>query len=147
MTTTRERTLVLIKPDAHAKGANQAIEATYHRQGFVSILHRYIQPDKTVNLRELVQAHYETHKGRSYYDELVDFMTSGPLTAIVFEGENIIERVRKLTGETDPRLAEDDTIRQRFGTDNIRNAVHASDSPEAAEREIAIWFTPKQSGR
>lgn len=140
MTKSYERTLVLIKPDVHKAGLSLAVEAAYRKAGLRDVMIRTLTLQKVPNLSGLIEAHYAEHNGREYYDKLVDFMTSGPITAIIFEGDNVIERVRKLNGATDPSFAEEGTIRQRFGTNKTLNAVHASDSVKSAEREIAIWF-------
>ncbi len=135
-----EKTLVLIKPDAHQNGKASNIWALYMYRGLNMVQRRELDPTKE-STKELLEAHYAEHLGRSYYDNLINFMTSGPITALVFEGEGVIERVRMLHGATDPAKAELGTIRAMFGTNVTKNAVHASDSVESAEREIAIWFT------
>ena len=84
--------------------------------------------------------HYVEHIGRPYYDELVEFMTSAPLVAMVLEGEQVISRVREINGKTNPKDAAEGTIRKLYAENGSRNAVHASDSPESAAREIAIFF-------
>ena len=88
----------------------------------------------------LAAIHYQEHIGRPYYADLTGFMTSAPLIALVLEGEDVIARIRKLHGKTNPAEAEEGTIRKQFATNGRRNAVHASDSPENAEREIHIFF-------
>jgi nucleoside-diphosphate kinase len=135
----QERTLALIKPDVHGAGHSLTIESIYLRAGLTISAIRQFNPSK-VDTLPLVQEHYREHEGRPYYDDLVSFMTSGAITALVITGDNAIERVRRLNGATDPAKAGEGTIRARFGTAGPRNAVHGSDSQESAEREIAIWF-------
>lgn len=134
----KERTLVLIKPDAYASGNTLSIEAAYRKAGLVDIAGGEISPRRH-NIRKLVEAHYAEIGGEAH-DEIVDFVSSDVITVLVFAGDNAVERVLKVTGPTDPSEAEEGTIRNRFGTDRLRNAVEVSASPEAAEREIAIWF-------
>ena len=88
----------------------------------------------------LASIHYAEHIGRPYYKDLVAFMTSAPLIAMVLAGDDVIKKVRKLHGKTNPAEAEQGTIRKQFAENGRRNAVHASDSPESAEREIHIFF-------
>jgi nucleoside-diphosphate kinase len=131
-----ERTLVLIKPDALAN----------HHAG--DIIKRYEQEDLQICAMKLLKMtpavaaiHYAEHVGRPYYQPLVEFMCSGPIIAMVLAGDDAIARVRKLHGATDPAKAEAGTIRKMYAESNRRNAVHASDSPAAAEREIHIYFS------
>ena len=118
-----EKTLVLIKPDAFARHHAGDIIKRYESEGFRILAMKLLKMD-----------------GRPYYKDLVGFMTSGPLIAMVLEGEDAIARVRKINGKTNPKDAEEGTIRKEFATSGRRNAVHASDSPESAAREIAIFF-------
>lgn len=130
-----EQTLVLIKPDAVAAGHVGEILSRYERAGLVL---------KAVELRTITPGfadrHYEEHVGRDYYPALRDFMTEGPLVAVVVEGVDAIERVRALHGATDPAKAEPGTIRADLAESIRRNAVHASDAPATARREIGLWF-------
>ena len=130
-----ERTLVLIKPDAFSKHHSGDIIKRYEDEGFSILGMKLLKMDK-----RLASIHYAEHIGRPYYEDLINFMTSGPIIAIVLAGENAIERVRKLHGKTNPAEAEQGTIRKQFAENGRRNAVHASDSPESAEREIHIFF-------
>ena len=130
-----EKTLVLIKPDAFANHNSGDIIKRYEQEGFRIVGMKLLKMDE-----RLASIHYEEHIGRSYYPDLVGFMTSAPLIAIVLEGEDAIARVRKLHGKTNPADAEEGTIRKQFATNGRRNAVHASDSPESANREIHIFF-------
>ena len=130
-----EKTLVLIKPDAVQKHHIGDIICRYEQEGFRIVGMKLLQMT-----RKLAAQHYVEHIGRPYYDGLVEFMTSAPLVALVLEGEDAIARVRKLNGKTNPAEAEEGTIRKLFAENGSRNAVHASDSPENAEREIHLFF-------
>lgn len=130
-----ERTFVIVKPDAVADGHVGAI------------LERYEAAQLTIEameLREITGAfadrHYASHVGKDYYPDLREFMTEGPLVALVLSGDDAIARVRKLNGATDPAKAESGTIRAEFASTLRRNAVHASDSPETAASEVSLWF-------
>ena len=130
-----EKTLVLIKPDAFAKHHSGDIIKRYEQEGFRIVGMKLLKMDE-----RLASIHYAEHIGRPYYNDLVSFMTSAPLIAMVLEGKNAIERVRELHGKTNPAEAAEGTIRKLFATSGSRNAVHASDSPENAQREIHIFF-------
>ena len=130
-----ERTLVLVKPDSVARGLVGQIIARYEAKGLTLVALEL----RTVS-SELAAQHYEEHVGRPYYPGLVEFVTSGPLVAMVPEGERAIGAVRLLNGSTDSAVAAPGTIRGDLSLSNSRNLVHASDSPESAQREIALWF-------
>lgn len=130
-----EKTLVLIKPDAFQEGHTGDIIRIYEKEGFRIVAMKLLQMT-----RKLAAKHYEEHIGRPYYNDLESFMTSAPIVAMVLEGEDAISRVRKLNGKTDPAEAEEGTIRKLYAKSGSRNAVHASDSPENAAREIHIFF-------
>ena len=130
-----ERTLVLVKPDSVARGLVGQIIARYEAKGLTLVALEV----RTVST-ELAAQHYEEHVGRPYYPGLVEFVTSGPLVAMVLEGERAIGAVRLLNGSTDSAVAAPGTIRGDLSLSNSRNLVHASDSPASAEREIALWF-------
>ena len=130
-----EQTLVLIKPDAFAKHYSGDIIKRYESEGFRIVAMKLLQMTE-----KLAAKHYVEHIGRPYYDELVEFMTSAPLVAMVLEGEQVISRVREINGKTNPKDAAEGTIRKLYAENGSRNAVHASDSPESAAREIAIFF-------
>lgn len=133
--TSVQRTLVLIKPDAVRRGLVGAILARYEAKGLtiVALEHRHIDA-------AIADAHYRDHVAQDWYPPLRDFATSGPLVALVLEGDEAIEVVRAMNGATDGRKAAPGTIRGDFGLSNRENLVHASDSPESAERESALWF-------
>lgn len=129
------RTFVIVKPDAVAAGHVGDILARYEHAGLrvVEAQLRTISPD-------FADRHYAEHIGRDYYPPLREFMTSGPLVAVVLEGDSAITVARELNGATDPAKAAPGTIRADFAESTRRNAVHASDSPESAAAEIALWF-------
>lgn len=134
-----ERTLILVKPDGVKRGLSGEILRRIEAKGYELV---------AVELRtasaELLAAHYAEHIGKPFYEPLVEFMMSGPSLAIVAQGDRVIEGFRSLAGTTDPTTAAPGTIRGDLGrqwqTKVLQNLVHGSDSPESAEREIAIWF-------
>ena len=134
-----QRTLVLLKPDAVKRGQVGEILRRIEAKGYalVALELRTATP-------EVLAEHYAEHEGKPFYQPLVDFMLSGPVVAIVLEGERCIEGFRSLGGATDPTAAAPGTIRGDLGRDwglkVQQNLVHGSDSPESAEREIGIWF-------
>ncbi len=130
-----ERTLVLIKPDAFAKHYSGEIIRRYEDEGFKICALKMMWMTKN-----LASKHYAEHIGKPYYEDLAGFMTSGPILAMVLSGDDAIARIRKLNGCTDPTKAEEGTIRKQFAESYRRNAVHASDSLAAADREIHIFF-------
>ncbi|MGM9540456.1 nucleoside-diphosphate kinase [Anaerovibrio sp.] len=130
-----EKTLVLIKPDAVRGKHIGDIVKIYEEKGLKILAMKMLQMDE-----KLASRHYEEHIGRPYYDDLMGFMTSGPIVAMVLEGEGAIANVRAINGKTNPAEAEEGTIRRLYAASGSRNAVHASDSPENAAREISIFF-------
>lgn len=130
-----EKTLVLIKPDAFENRHVGDIIQHYEKAGLKILALRMLKMTK-----EVAAKHYAEHIGRPYYEELESFMLSAPTIALVLEGEGAIEKIRELHGKTDPKEAAQGTIRQLYAEDKGRNAVHASDSPESAAREIHIFF-------
>lgn len=130
-----ERTLVLVKPDAVARGLTGQILARYEAKGLTIVaLQR-----RTIDA-ELADRHYAEHVGKAWYPGLRDFITSGPLVAAVLEGESAVACVRALNGATNGVEALPGTIRGDFCTSNSHNAVHGSDSAASAAREVALWF-------
>ncbi|MGD8214460.1 nucleoside-diphosphate kinase [Aestuariimicrobium sp. Y1814] len=129
------RTLVLLKPDAVERGLTGAILDRYLTKGLrlAALELRHVN-------QALASAHYSEHVGRDYYPTLIDFITSGPVVAMVLEGERAIDIVRLMNGATDSATAAPGTIRGDFSIYYQRNIVHASDSPQTAAREIGIWF-------
>lgn len=130
-----ESTLVLIKPDAVARGLAGAILARYESKGLrIAALEM-----RTIDA-SVADAHYAEHVEKAWYPGLREFITSGPLVAMVLEGERAIEAVRSLNGATDGVKAAPGTIRGDFGLSGSENLVHASDSADSAAREVALWF-------
>jgi nucleoside-diphosphate kinase len=130
-----ERTLVLVKPDGVHRGLVGAVVSRIEGKGLKLVGAKLVHPGS-----ELVETHYAEHEGKPFYTPLVDFLTSGPVMAMVVEGEGAIAVVRNLVGPTDPAMAPPGTIRGDLGLQVSRNVVHASDSPASAVREIALWF-------
>ena len=130
-----DRTLVLVKPDGVARGLIGQIIARYEAKGLTIRALELRQADAA-----LAAQHYVEHVGRDYYPSLEAFITSGPLVAMVLEGERAVGAVRLLNGSTDSAVAAPGTIRGDLSLSNSRNLVHASDSPTSAQREIALWF-------
>ena len=130
-----QRTLVLLKPDTVRRGLVGAVLARFESRGLsiVALEQRTIDAG-------LADQHYAEHVDKAFYPPLRDFVTSGPLVALVLEGDSAIEVVRGINGATDGRKAAPGTIRGDYSLSNRENLVHGSDSPESAEREIAIWF-------
>lgn len=131
-----EKTLVLIKPDAFGKKHSGDILKIYEDASFKIVAAKVMKMTK-----EIAAKHYVEHIGRPYYENLVEFMTSAPLMALVLSGENVIKRVREINGATNPANAAEGTIRKLYAEDGSKNAVHASDSPESSAREIPIFFS------
>ncbi len=131
-----ERTLMLIKPDAVRKGVEGKIIAHVQEKGF-----KLLALKKLKLTKEQAQQFYIVHKDRPFYDELCEFMSSGPIVAMVWEGENAISRIREIMGATNPEEAAEGTLRKLYGTNVGENAVHGSDSPESAAVEIPFFFS------
>ena len=130
-----QRTLVLIKPDAVRRGLVGNVLSRFESKGLtvVALEQRHIDGEQA-------DRHYAEHVERDFYPPLRAFVTSGPMVALVLEGDEAIEVVRALNGATDGRKAAPGTIRGDLSVSNRENLVHGSDSPESAEREIALWF-------
>jgi nucleoside-diphosphate kinase len=135
VSSTTERSLVLIKPDAVRRGLLGEILSRFERKGLVV---------EALELRtmdsELADQHYAEHVDKGFYPPLKDFMTSGPLAAVVLSGDEAIDVIRAMIGATDGRKAAAGTIRGDLALSNRENLVHASDSPDSAKRELALWF-------
>ena len=134
-----DRTLILVKPDAFARGLTGEIIARFERKGLkiVALKHMTVTED-------LAKQHYAEHDGKPFFGELVEFITSGPLVAMVLEGEEAIRAARQVIGATNPLEATTGSIRGDFAIETAQNLVHASDSPENAEAELALWFRPEE---
>ena len=130
-----ERTLILVKPDAFARGLSGEIISRFERKGLTMLCARLL----TVS-EQLAQQHYAEHEGKPFFGELVDFITSGPLVAMVLEGESAIKAARQVIGATNPLESNTGSIRGDFAIQVGENMVHGSDSPESGRREIGIWF-------
>jgi nucleoside-diphosphate kinase len=130
-----ERTLILIKPDAMARGLAGEILARFERRGLVVQEARLVRVD-----RDLAERHYAEHSEKPFFGELVSFITSGPTLALALEGEGAIATARSTIGATNPAEATPGSIRGDFALAMPNNLVHGSDSPESAERELALWF-------
>ena len=132
---TRERTFIAIKPDGVQRGLVSSILGRFEQKGFKLIALKFLTPSN-----ELAQKHYGVHKEKPFFTGLVEFITSGPVVAMVWEGDGVIGSARKLIGSTRPLEAEPGTIRGDFAVNIGRNVIHGSDGPETASFEIALWF-------
>jgi nucleoside-diphosphate kinase len=130
-----EKSLVLVKPDAMERGLAGAIIGRLQGAGLKLVGLKMLHMDN-----KLAEKHYAVHKGKSFFNDLVAYMTSTPIVAAAFEGEGVIVKIRTLMGATDPAKAAPDTIRKDYGLDLQRNSTHASDSPENGEIEVANFF-------
>ena len=130
-----ERTLILVKPDAFARNLTGEIIARFERKGLRPVAMRLM----TIG-RELGARHYAEHQGKPFYEELVSFITSGPLVAIVLEGESAIAAARQVIGATNPLEASPGSIRGDYAISVGQNMVHGSDAPESAAREVGLFF-------
>jgi nucleoside-diphosphate kinase len=130
-----ERTLLIIKPDGVARGLVGEALVRIERKGY------RIERIKSLTMdTDFAEKHYAEHKGEPFYDNLISYITEGPLVVAIVSGENSIENVRKIMGATDPLNATPGSIRGAYATSVTRNLVHGSDSPESAAREIALFF-------
>jgi len=131
-----EQSLVLIKPDAMQRGLAGTIITRLEGQGLKVVAIEMLHLDKA-----LAQEHYAIHREKPFFDDLVNYISSAPIIAAVFEGEKAVEVIRKTVGATDPARAEAGTIRGDFGLDIGLNSVHGSDSVETAKKEIKLFFS------
>jgi nucleoside-diphosphate kinase len=130
-----ERTFSMIKPDATGRNLTGRINAKLEEAGL-----RIVAQKRVWMSRKQAEAFYAVHKGRPFFDELCEFMSSGPTVVQVLEGENAIAKNREVMGATDPVKADAGTIRKEFARSIGENSVHGSDAPETAKEEIAFWF-------
>ena len=130
-----DRTLILVKPDAFARNLTGEIIARFERKGLriVALEHRVLS-------EEVAQQHYAEHEGKPFYEDLVAFITSGPLVAMVLEGQDAVRAARQVIGATNPLEAVPGSIRGDFAIEVGQNMVHGSDSPESGQREAALFF-------
>ena len=136
---TKERTFVMIKPDAVQRGFVGEIISRFEKKGVKVVAMKMVSVSK-----ELAEKHYGIHKGKSFFEPTVQYITSSPVVALVLEGKNAIEMVRGMMGKTNPQGAAMGTIRGDYGQFIGRNIVHGSDGPDTAEFEINLWFKPKE---
>ena len=132
-----ERTLLLVKPDGVQRQLVGRVLARFEERGLKIIGLKLVHVD-----RALAEQHYAVHREKPFFPGLVDFITSGPLVAAALEGPNAIAVVRAMNGATRPHEAAPGSIRGDFAVETAQNLVHASDSPETAEAELALWFSP-----
>lgn len=130
-----ERTFIAVKPDGVQRGIVGEIIRRFESKGFTLVGLKLMQVS-----RELAEQHYDIHKDKPFFAGLVDFIVSGPVVAMVWEGDGVIAAARKLIGATNPLTAEPGTIRGDHGVSIGRNIIHGSDAPETAQREIGLWF-------
>jgi nucleoside-diphosphate kinase len=130
-----ERTLILVKPDAFARDLTGEIIARFERKGL-----RLVAIKQSTLTREIAERHYAEHDGKPFFEELVEFITSGPLVAMVLEGESAVEAARQLIGATNPLQAAPGSIRGDYAISVGQNMVHGSDSTDSAAREVALFF-------
>jgi nucleoside-diphosphate kinase len=135
-----QRTLVIIKPDGVQRALTGKILARFEERGLKVIALKLMQVE-----RAPAQEHYAVHRGKFFYDGLVDYITSSPVVVMILEGHEAIGVVRKMVGSTRPWEAEAGTIRGDYALMGLRNLIHASDAPETAESEIALWFKPAET--
>lgn len=131
-----ERTLVMIKPDGVERNLIGKVISIFEEHGLKVVALKKVRLSK-----EQAKAFYIVHKDRPFYEDLTNYMSSGPIVAMVLEGENAIKRVREIMGATDPKEAAEGTIRKLFALDKEKNTVHGSDSPESAVKEISFFFS------
>ncbi|MDF2713437.1 MAG: Nucleoside-diphosphate kinase [Paenibacillus sp.] len=134
-----ERTFLMIKPDGVQRGLIGEIVGRFERKGFTLVASKLMMVSK-----EKAEAHYAEHHGRPYYEDLMSFITSGPVFAMVWQGDQVIALSRIMMGKTNTLEAAPGTIRGEFAVHTNRNIIHGSDSPENAVREINIFFEPEE---
>jgi nucleoside-diphosphate kinase len=130
-----ERTFIAIKPDGVQRGLVGEIIRRFENKGFTLVGLKQLQVS-----RELAESHYDVHRERPFFGGLVDFITSGPVVAMVWEGDGVVASARQIIGATNPLTSAPGTIRGDFGVNIGRNLIHGSDAVETAQREIALWF-------
>ena len=134
-----ERTFLAIKPDGVQRGLVGEIIRRFETKGFTLVGLKFLKVS-----RELAEQHYGVHRERPFFGGLVEFITSSPVVATVWEGDGVIASARKIIGATNPLTAEPGTIRGDFGLNIGRNLIHGSDAPETAQQEIALWFKEEE---
>jgi nucleoside-diphosphate kinase len=136
----KEQTFIMIKPDGVERGLVGEIIQRFEKKGFQIMACQMLSPS-----RQLLEEHYTELKKKDFFPGLIEFMLSGPVVAMVWQGKGIVTYARKILGDTDPLASLPGTIRGDLGVDLGRNLCHASDSPKSAEGEISLWF-PKNKG-
>ncbi|MDZ8109272.1 MAG: nucleoside-diphosphate kinase [Nostoc sp. DedQUE12a] len=134
-----ERTFLAIKPDGVQRKLVGEIIRRFETKGFTLVGLKFLKVS-----RELAEQHYDVHKERPFFSSLVEFITSAPVVAMVWEGDGVVAAARKIIGATNPLTAEPGTIRGDFGINIGRNLIHGSDAQETAQREIALWFKDEE---
>ena len=135
MNNLNERSMVIAKPDAVQRGLLGEIVSRFENRGLRLIGAKLIQVNK-----DFAELHYSAHKGKSFYNGLIQYLTSSPVLAMVWEGENAVSAIRQTVGATNPQEAATGSIRHDFALQTSRNLIHASDSLESAQIEIDLWF-------
>lgn len=131
-----ERSFIMIKPDGVQRHLVGEVIHRFEAKGFTLVGLKMMKVP-----RELAEKHYDVHKGKPFFSGLIDFITSAPVVAMVWEGENVVTSARKIIGATNPISADPGSIRGDFGVSIGRNLIHGSDAIETAQREIVLWFT------
>jgi nucleoside-diphosphate kinase len=131
-----ERTFIMVKPDGVQRNLIGEVISRFEAKGFTLVGLKLLSVS-----RELAEKHYDVHKDKPFFNSLVDFIISAPVTAMVWEGNDVVASARKLIGATNPISAEPGTIRGDYGVNIGRNLIHGSDAVETAQREIALWFS------
>lgn len=134
-----ERSLVLVKPDGVQRGLVGEIISRLEHRGLRLIAAKFVQVSP-----QLAEQHYAEHKGKKFYDSLIEYIGSAPVMAMAWEGPNVVLAIRQTMGVTNPTEAAPGTIRHDFGLQIGRNLTHASDKPESGEKEVALWFKPDE---
>lgn len=135
----KERTFVMIKPDGVSRRLIGECIMRFEKRGF-----KLVAIKMQILTRQKAEEHYQEHKGKEFFERLVNFITSGPTVQMVWEGEDAIAQIRSMVGSTNPLKAAPGTIRGDFALITQNNIIHASDSPQSAEREISLYFTPEE---
>ncbi|BAZ44019.1 nucleoside diphosphate kinase [Chondrocystis sp. NIES-4102] len=134
-----ERTFIMIKPDGVQRHLTGEIIHRFERKGFTLVGLKMLQVS-----RELAEKHYAVHKQRPFFNGLIEFITSAPVVAMVWEGENVVSAARNLIGATNPTTADPGSIRGDFGVSIGRNLIHGSDAIETAQTEVSLWFSQEE---
>ncbi|MBC1432963.1 nucleoside-diphosphate kinase [Listeria welshimeri] len=134
-----EQTYVMVKPDGVERGLIGEIVAKIEKKGIKLVAGKLIQIDQ-----KLAEQHYAEHIGKPFFEDLIGFITSGPVFAMVLEGDDVIKIARRMMGKTNPLEADAGTIRAEYAVHTNRNVIHGSDSPESAKREIQLFFEPHE---